>query len=264
MVRLLLVLMLGLVSCKKYIQFSPNEVRLDESERNLNQKNIQKLESVAVKDSFKFIVIGDSQRFYDELDDFAAAINQRNDISFVVLNGDITDFGLNKEFKWIASGLKQLKVPYISVIGNHDMLANGSLVYKEMFGPENFSFQFSHCKFICLNSNSREKGFDGSLPNLNWLKSECSNVSNYQNVFVLSHVPPFHEDFDKSLSESFANTLTESQKVRLSIHGHDHTYAVKYPYGQDVEYLVTGSINKRIYTVISVRHGDYEIEKVEY
>lgn len=265
MVKLLpALLLLCLVSCKKYIQFSLNEVRLDDSEKKLNQKNILKLQSATPKPSFKFIVIGDSQRFYEELDDFVANVNQRNDIAFVVLNGDITDFGLNKEYKWISRELAKLKSPYVAVIGNHDMLANGSKVYQEMFGPENFSFDYGQHKFICLNSNSRERGFDGSLPGLNWLEAELADLSKYQNAFVLSHVAPFHEDFDKTLAKPYHSLLVGTQKIRLSIHGHDHNYSVGYPYGPGLEYLVAGSVSKHSYVVVSVSNEDYEIERVEY
>ncbi|HYH14625.1 MAG TPA: metallophosphoesterase family protein, partial [Flavisolibacter sp.] len=119
------VTLLSLMSCKDLFQYSPKEVRLEEEEQNINLKNIPKIEALPKKDTLKFILIGDTQRFYDETADFVTAANQRNDISFVVLAGDISDFGLSKEFKWVHRELKQLKVPYIGVIGNHDMLSNG-------------------------------------------------------------------------------------------------------------------------------------------
>ena len=75
---------------------------------------------------------------------------------------------------------------------------------------------------------------------------------------------PFHKDFDKTLAAPYNNTLIESKKVRLSIHGHDHNYSTSHPYGSEIEYLVSGTINKRSYSLISVTDDDYEIEKVEY
>jgi Icc protein len=265
MVRIMMgIILLSLCSCKKYIEFSPDEVRLDASEKNLNQKNIQKLESMPAKSAFKFVVTGDSQRFYEELESFVASINQRNDISFVVLNGDITDFGQNKEFKWVYERLSKLKVPFVGVIGNHDMLANGHVVFNEMFGPDNFSFYYSGCKFVCLNTNSREKGFDGSLPNLPWLKNQLADPSNYEAAFVISHVPPFNEDFDSSLSQAYASILAANKKVGLSIHSHEHHYSLSRPYGDEVEYLVTGSMNERHYVVVSVNSKAYAFERVVY
>ena len=149
---ILLLIQLMLLSCKDLFQYSPNEVRLEEEQRNLNAKNIQKILARPFKDTFRFAVFGDSQRFYEEMDDLVTAVNKRKDISFVVLNGDITDFGLNREFRWIQERLARFSVPYLTVIGNHDMLANGRLIYQKMFGPENFSFTSGQSKFIFLNS----------------------------------------------------------------------------------------------------------------
>lgn len=253
----------SLTSCKKYIEYSPNDVRFDASEKNLNEKNIARLRPAPV-DSFKFIVIGDTQRFYDELNDFVNAVNQRNDIAFIIINGDITDFGQAKEYEWINRELKKLKQPYIAVIGNHDMLANGRLAFQQMFGPDNFSFSYGNSKFICLNSCSREYGFNGRVPDLNWLQNQLTDLSGYASGFVISHVPPFHEDFDKNLSEKYNALLAQTNKVPLSIHGHTHQYADAWPYGKPVEYLVVASINKRHYSVVTVRNDKYEMQSMEY
>jgi 3',5'-cyclic-AMP phosphodiesterase len=194
-VLLTILLLINITSCKELFQYSPNEVRLEEEEKNLNQKNIAKLQAIPAQDQIKFVVIGDSQRFYDDLDDFVTNINLQTGISFVLLNGDISDFGLNKEFKWINRILKKLTIPYFAVIGNHDMLANGRLIYKEMFGEENFSFTYGGYKFIGLNTNSQETGFDGSIPDLPWLEKELNSA--YKQAFVFSHVPPFSGQFDE-------------------------------------------------------------------
>lgn len=113
---------------------------MEESEKRLNQKNIEKINKLPVSDTFRFVVIGDSQRFYYDMDDFITEVNRLQNSAFIILIGDIVDFGLNREFKWINLRMSSLNVPYIAVIGNHDMLANARLIYNEMFGPENFTF----------------------------------------------------------------------------------------------------------------------------
>jgi 3',5'-cyclic-AMP phosphodiesterase len=259
------VMLLSLVSCKDLFQYSPNEVRLEEDETNVNLRNIQRIEALPQRDTLKFILIGDSQRFYDETADFVTVANQRNDISFVVLAGDISDFGLNKEFKWVNRELKKLKVPYIGVIGNHDMLANGRLVFNKMYGPDNFAFTCNDTRIICLNTNSREVGFDGSLPNLSWLNTELKQSASFKNAFVISHVPPFdHADFDQTLERPYANLLASSSNVLASLHAHEHTSTRVRPYESGMEYFVTATVNKRIYSVISVWDHQYTIEEVEY
>ncbi len=251
-------------SCKELFQYNPNEVRVDAANKNLNEKNIQKLIAAAVPDTVKFILIGDSQRFYNELDDFVEIANTLKGIQFVVLAGDISDFGLNKEFDWIARSLKKLQVPFISVIGNHDMLANGRLVYKEMFGAEDFTFRVGPNKFICLNTNSLEVGFNGSLPNLTWLQQQLSDTATYSNAFVISHIPPFDGGFDDKLEQPYAAVLATNQKVRLSLHGHQHRFSRSIPYNDGKEYIIVGSQNKRNYVLVSVWNDQYKAEEFYY
>lgn len=257
-------LVLSLVSCKDLFQYSPNEVRLEEHEKNLNQKNIQKIRALAPKESFRFILIGDSQRFYEEIEDFVASVNALDDISFVVLAGDITDFGMNKEFRWVHERLGKLKIPYIGVIGNHDMLANGRTLYEQMYGPENFSFMYSGTKIVCLNTNSNERGFDGSIPNMPWLNKELADTLNYHSAFVVSHMPPFDVGFDKRMEQEYAQLMSGNKRIKMSLHGHKHSYARTAPYGDGFEYLVVGSMNKRAYSIISVGEKGYDVENKEY
>src|SRR5215203_6699551 len=169
-----LVLSIFLISCEKTFSYNANEIQIGESDREQNIKNLDRLRSKQQTDSFSFIVISDTQRFYEELDDFVEKVNRYPDISFVVLNGDMTDFGLRSEYLWISHRMQKLSFPFLVVIGNHDMLGNGRELYKQMYGPENFGFSFSGHKFIVLNSNSQEGGQNGSLPDTTWLQQELS------------------------------------------------------------------------------------------
>ena len=263
-VILLACLPLANISCKKAFLYNLNEIRLEENEKNLNAKNIEKIEAKSQGDTLKFILIGDSQRFYNELDDFVEEANKLKDVAFVILAGDISDFGLSKEFQWIHRGLSKLSMPYIAVIGNHDMLANGRNVYQQMFGPEDFTFSSNGNKFICLNTNSEEVGYNGSLPNIPWLQQQLSDLSNYKNAFVISHVPPFNNAFDKKLERQFSSLLASNSKVRLSMHGHLHSYQESEFYNDGLKYLVVGTINKRNYALISVWDDQYNVEEVYY
>lgn len=43
---------------------------------------------------------------------------------------------MTKEFEWAVERLNQLRVPYVGLIGNHDILGNGHEVYTELFGED--------------------------------------------------------------------------------------------------------------------------------
>ncbi len=246
-------------SCQKLIKYNANEIRLEEKDRNQNTKNIALIKSAIPKDSFSFIVISDSQRSYDELDDFVKRANNYPDISFVILNGDITDFGLQSEYLWISQRMQKLSFPYIAVIGNHDMLGNGREIYKQMYGPENFSFSYSGYRFIVLNSNSTEQKPGEPLPDNSWLRKELSFAPAEEKIFVIAHIAPFSLSFDPSLEHEFAEMLAANGRIALSIHGHEGKYYEWMRYGPPVMYIIVNSLRARKYELINVTR-----EKIEY
>ena len=249
-----------LMSCKRFM-FHPNEIR--PQEKALNARNIEKIKALPPKQTFNFILLGDTQRFYDEVDDFIDHANTSDSISFVLIAGDLVDFGLNREYNWIAAKFGKLKIPYVAVIGNHDMLGNGRKIYAEMFGAENFSFNYGTNKFILFNSNSREVNYNGELPNINWLKQQLQDEG-AENIFLLSHVPPFSVDFDSNLEDDYTALLAAQPKARLSMHGHEHQYKYLQPYENGPPYLVAAATQKRSYALVTVNSKQISVTEKFY
>ena len=54
------------------------------------------------------------------------SINKRGDVDFVVHCGDISDFGVTREFELQRDILEKLTMPYVVLIGNHDCLGSGA------------------------------------------------------------------------------------------------------------------------------------------
>ncbi len=249
-------------SCERNIQFHPNEVR--PVREDLNQQNINSINSLPQKDTFKFIFTGDPQLAYDELKAFISHVNELDDISFVLLNGDLTEFGLDSEYNLLAEKLNKLKVPYVAAIGNHDMLSNGRLLFNKMFGPENFTFSYSGSLFIVMNTNSRETGFDGSLPDMNWLTQTLAKSHEYKNLFFVSHVPPFSADFDKNLEPAFSSAVSSMANARVSLHGHEHNFLYTTPYADKFPYVIAPAISKREYILLTVQGDDFIVEEKKF
>ena len=258
-----LCVMLFLNACD-FIEYSPNQIVLDDAEQDVNEKNIEKLTSQATDDTIKFILMGDTQRFYAESDDFVKSANGQKNLDFVIHTGDISDFGLPKEFQWVNEIMSGLKVPYMTVIGNHDLLANGPAIYKKMFGPYNFTFTYSGVKFICFDSNSREYGFDGSVPDVEWISRELSDTASFDQAVLVSHVPPFDVDADSAKEEMYAQLLANNGKVNLSLHGHQHKFTIEDHYEDGITYVVATTVGKRGYALIKLYNGTFSVEKVFY
>jgi len=278
---LLVQTVLLLTSCDKF-EYSPYEVRLKRDEQQLNAKNMAKIEALdlAADDTLHFVLTGDTQGFYEDDDAMVAHVNTRNDVAFVLYAGDITDFGLLKEHKLIHKSLGKLDVPCVAVVGNHDATNNGKEIYKAMYGAYNFSFIVGRRKFIFLNTNYLE--FDKQAPNLDWLEQQFADSSLYDQVFVVSHIPPTSGEFGKEKALRYEQIINK-HKVNFSLHGHNHTFdyyrmaADGIPvrnesFGSNqgnatkagVEHLHVPTTSKREYIVVTAYTGGVDFEQVSF
>lgn len=251
-------------SCDNLFQFNPNQVIFKDSEKDLTAKNLEKIKALPLRDTVRFILMGDSQRWYDESADFVRSANNQKDIAFVLHAGDISDFGLTQEFKWVNEIMTRLKYPYLTVIGNHDVVANGSAAYKKMFGPLNYAVELGSNKFIFINTNSREYAFDGSVPDIGWLKSQLADNPDRKNAIVVAHVPPFDADFDPNLQKEYADALATDPNVQFTLYGHQHRFYDGQFYDDGVHYYLTTSMGARGYLVVTTWKDGYRVERIEF
>src|SRR6185436_1261861 len=154
---LLFAVLVLLVSCEDLFQYSPDEV--SPHTVNINDNNIQRINFE--NDTLRIIVFSDIHHAYDELIALVNTLNEKENSHFAIITGDLTNFGLQFEYDRSYDDLKKLKMPFIAAAGNHDVLANGQTVFEKMYGKLDFSFMIGAYKFIFLNTNSREFGFNG-------------------------------------------------------------------------------------------------------
>ena len=180
----------------------------------------------------------------------------------MLLGGDITDFGLVKEFRLVHEELSRLRMPYVAVVGNHDATNNGKAAYKAMYGDFDFSFTVGNSKFILLNTNYLE--FDRKVPNLAWLEEELKDGQNYENVFVLSHIYPILYEFGREEGKGeLYGTLVSKYDVSYSLHGHRHEYNLFYPFDGRVPYLISGATERLEYIVFTVNGDKITFDRVQ-
>lgn len=254
---------LGLMAgCSGVFEFSPNQVFDGDSPEALNSKALSKLASQAPGDTVTLAVAGDTQRFYDNIEGFVDRVNALESVDLVFVNGDISDFGLLREYEWVTDELANLRPPYVAVIGNHDLVANGEQVYKRMFGPLNFTFIYGDIKFIVHNTNSREYS-RGNVPDLDWLSDALADDEAEYYVTV-SHVPPFDGDFNEDLEAPYASLLAERVGFVASLHGHIHRTYDGYPYNDSVRYIAPASFDSRSFMLLKIVDGQVYATTVHY
>lgn len=258
--------LLGLAGCDM-IEFSPNDYRVPEEFTDLTAKNLAQLQAkpLAAGDTLRFVFTGDSQRFYDEVGELVESVNQRNDIQFVMVAGDISDFGLAREMRWVDERLRKLNVPYLTVVGNHDQIGNGRATYQHIYGPLNYSFVYGDTKFVMVDTNGREYNFNGRIPDMGWLNAQLGAPDGAQRQIVVSHVPPTNEDFDPAVHDNYVKALRETPNLVFEMNGHNHDYGVTQPYEDGVTYVNSDSFEKRHYMVVTVwGRNQFRIQRIAF
>ena len=257
-------LLLFCTSCNSF-DFSPYEVpNLEENEKNLNIKNIEKISKINItnNDTFYFAIIADTHIEYSILEEAIKQINNDKDILFVIHLGDMTDGGLYKEFHWTNDKMSKLKIPYVMIIGNHDYLSNGNLIYKQMYGASSFTFAFNKTKFVCFDDIIWEN--NNTYPDFNWLNNNLSVNQLYNHVFVFSHIPPFSDQFDEYCENTFNHFITLNN-VRCSFHGHIHYYSFEQHYNNsNTWYFTAAYIKARNYYKVYVSDSTFQIQTVPF
>jgi 3',5'-cyclic-AMP phosphodiesterase len=260
--RVVLLAAFLLYGCHTF-EYSPNQVFDKTSGVGLNAQNIRLLNAQPTDDTITIAFVGDSQRFYDELEDFIDTVNAIPAIDFVLLAGDISDFGLLAEFKLVHERLSKLNKPYIGVVGNHDVLAKGEEVFERMFGPLNFTFTYDSVKFIAHNTNGKEYT-TGNVPDMHWLREAFVHNDSVRYLIAVSHVPPFSQDFDPALVTPYVMLFQETRGFLVSLHGHIHAHKDGYPYNDGIRYMTSHSFDQKSFVLLQITSGKIDKRIIDY
>lgn len=261
---LLFFVVLLLTSCDMF-EAHPYDAHVS-GEREVNKRNIARIEdSLRDKKSFRFAMISDTQRWYDETEDAVKALNRRDDIDFVVHGGDLSDFGMTREFIWQRNILSKLKVPYICAIGNHDHLGTGEHVFREIFGDTNFAFTAGNVRFIVLNTNALDYDYSEPIPDFFFLDGQKADFpAEAEKTIFLMHCAPGSEIFNNNVMNVFEQYVLSFPNTLFCLYGHSHNISVKDLFSDGLLYYECPNIAKRIYLLFTINENDYTYEAVEY
>ena len=247
------------------IDYHPYDVRIS-GETNVNAHNIEEIEARCLgKDTLRIVTMSDSQRWYDETEDFVEHLNQRNDIDFVIHGGDMSDFGVTNEFLWQRDIMNKLNTPYVTLIGNHDCLGTGEEAYRAIFGNPNFSFIAGRVKFVCLNTNALENDYSQPIPDFEFLENEIHNRRNEFDKTVISmHVRPYADQFNNNVARVFERYVIEFPGIQFCTAGHEHHLFEEELFEDGIMYYMSDCMKHRNYYIFTVTPEGYEREVVYY
>lgn len=245
------------------IEYHPYDTNLS-GEVGLNEKNIALIEAQChQKPTIRFAVVSDSQRCYDELQASVESINRRDDIDFVIHAGDISDFGMRTEFEEQRDILQKLNVPFVCLVGNHDCLATGEIIFRKMFGEFNFDFTAGDVHFVCVNTNALEFDYDEPVPDFAFLEQQLSDTaSKASKSVVVMHAQPYSDQFNNNIANIFQAYITRLPALQFCIHGHGHKFHVEDIFDDGILYYQCYSSGERAYMIFTIDENGYSYEEV--
>jgi 3',5'-cyclic AMP phosphodiesterase CpdA len=187
-------------------------------------------------------------------------------IEFVVVLGDITQFGTEQDIKLfmdIAEDTKNGGIPYYPVIGNHDFYFGNWPAWKGLIGSTSYRINAGDkaTLFILDSANS----FFGKQQ-LDWLESELYSAKGH--VFVFTHSPLFvdgpigmQQVTDKRERARIISILDNKCDIMFMGHMHkrreDEINGVRYVTTEDFR-------SKNIYCIVTVKSSGitYEFKKL--
>lgn len=279
----------ALCGCSQ-LEYLPYTADIDGA-HDINTREINRLQSSGLALPLKIAVIGDSQGYWDDLDDCMKVLSGRGDIDIILHAGDVSDFGLAKEFKWTRDIMEKYGIPYLTVIGNHDCMGNGEDVFRYIYGPENFSLNVAGTHIVGLNTIALEYDYSRPVPDFTFIENDIRAVNalneahpgSILHTIVLMHSCPFDEQFNNNVAMVFNYYLekypgmaadatrtgddgTEEPWASQSfcVNGHNHRVSITDKFDNGILYYQCADIRKRNYLLFTITETGYEYETIDF
>ncbi|MGN6247272.1 MAG: outer membrane protein assembly factor BamB family protein, partial [Ginsengibacter sp.] len=185
------------------------------------------MSALFAQSGFKFAHVTDthigSNNSEEDLERTVHDINNDPEIKFVILSGDITDFGSDTQFVVAKKILDSLNKPWHIIPGNHDAnwSESGTNSFKKIFGNETFDFEYGGYLFLgtVCGPNMRMSPGQVSRENIVWLDSTLKNLKDPNiPIIYVNHYPQ-----DSSLNNWYEiMDMLKTRNTQLIICGHGH------------------------------------------
>lgn len=236
-----LAVLLAISGCLKATPFQD-----DPDEKHLTSRELHRLQALGEPAArWSFVAFGDTHDEYDDLERSVGIINQ-TDSRLALIAGDLCDRGTLQEFEWSGELYRDLKMPFFTVIGNHDELSDGVKIYEAMYGPRNYSFEHGGLKFVFFDSNTLE---NPAAPDRDWITEQVREHGSSKVVLVTHQSPTEPNDVEGGTNKQFYDELLAAGDVSLVVHGHLDEYKLRMVH--DVPVLQCGTFEtQRTHTLI--------------
>ncbi len=242
--------------------------------RNWNDKQWQRVQSQGLGEKYSFAVLGDNKNSAETFGELIQALNE-DDIAFAIDLGDLVETGTEERYAFFLRQLHQLKKPFFTAIGNHELEGRGRGLYYEIFGPFYYAFEVGDAYFIVLDDANGE---DIDPWQMSWLEEQLKRSLKDRYRFVFMHVPLYapweDEKQDGWLDWAWVqemnglknkevarrlNALFDQYRVTMVFCSHVHAY-YKGWWGH-TPFIITGGAGSEL-TGVKPAHDFYHYVKV--
>lgn len=125
--------------------------------------------------------------------------------------------------------LKTLPMPFFRVTGNHDFNNDVSAaIWKELYGPNYYSFVYKDVLFMCLNSQDAQSKYGNGMgaDQIAWAKETLAKHSDARWVCLFFHKPLWLEDekrLERAKTQDGATKLTGFNEIEKLLDGRSYT-----------------------------------------
>lgn len=154
--------------------------------------------SLAPAPQFRFAWLSDthvgSPNAAADLEAAVRDINDRQNIAFVLVSGDVTEMGSDAELAEAKNILERLTKPFYIIPGNHDTKwsESGCTTFRRLFKSDRFMFEYGGFRFIGLHEGPIMKMGDGHFApeDLRWFDATLSSLPDPgQPLIFVTHYP---------------------------------------------------------------------------
>ena len=187
------------------------------------------LSLLAAPATFRFAWLSDthvgSQSGEEDLRASVRDINSLTGLSFVVISGDVTEFGSREQLRLAKEILDSLKIPCHVVPGNHDTKwsESGATDFARIWKNDRFVFEHGGFRFVGMHQGPIMKMGDGhwAPEDVRWLEHELKAMPDKnQPIIFITHYP-----IDNGIDNWFVVLdLLKKYNTQAALCGHIHRY----------------------------------------
>jgi outer membrane protein assembly factor BamB/predicted phosphodiesterase len=183
--------------------------------------------AVGQTNSFRFAWLSDthvgSVTGEEDLRASVRDINSLTGLSFVILSGDVTEYGSREQLRLAKEILDGLKIPCHVVPGNHDTKwsESGATDFVRFWKEDRFIFNHGGFCFIGLHQGPIMKMGDGhwAPQDVRWLNATLKNQDTNQPIVFVTHYP-----IDNGIDNWYVVLdLLKKYNTRIALCGHVHS-----------------------------------------